>query len=802
MIKPVYCLLLFGSIGAVVAQPVPKLKSLSQEYVQRGSTVQLTITGENLPANPIFVFAGDGGLTLTPPPPVESVAGIESSGGGITTVTQSDPNKIVAKLDITNNAALGLRELRVVSAGGVSNPLNLNVTPLPEFAGASDGTSLDKAQALTLPFAVTARINAAAESDFYRFGAKKGQRIIFEVIAQRLGSQLDSSLAILSKDGRELARNEDAIGNDSVLEFTAPEDGEFIAQIRDYRAQGGDGFNYRLLASMAPYVKGVYPIGARRGDTAEIEFFGMNLQGADKMTLRLDASTTPGRQELRATSPNGPSNPFPFVVSDLPQVLEQEPNTSLTHANAISLPAAINGRIQNAKDYDAFKFHVEKGQRFVFDVAAQKYGSPLDALLTLTDERGNVLQKNDDANGPDARIDQTFNDAGDYILIIEDLLERGGREFTYRISCTQPAPDFEVRVVNDTARIPRGGRATLRCEVTRSNGFNDPIRISAKNIAPGLFAESLVFVGNDPGADLLFVSAGANAPVASSPIELVATATINGRSVTHPVKTYAMDRAVKAAYVTVLESAPFMVHPGQLLANAEQDQSITLDALVERLDGFNADVRISLEGFSAGRDPVTKSFDYQPITIKGNETRGSLALKTRLDAEIGARMMVLRGDANIGGQTVTQYSPPFPVATTQIPFLLTTTLKRVTLTAVPVGSTSSASEAVFAVRAERRAGFNGEITIQLEGVPDGVTATADKIAGGAGESNIKLVASDKAAVGKEVQLTLTGVGSFKDKTYRFKPQPIALLVNAPEPAEVKTAETKPAADANVATGAK
>jgi hypothetical protein len=35
-------------------------------------------------------------------------------------------------------------------------------------------------------------------------------------------------------------------------------------------------------------------------------------------------------------------------------------------------------------------------------------------------------------------------------------------------------------------------------------------------------------------------------------------------------------------------------------------------------------------------------------------------------------------------------------------------------------------------------------------------------------------------------LNLTGVGNFKDKTYRFKPQAIALQINAPEPTEVKT----------------
>jgi hypothetical protein len=794
-------LAIVGTACATAAQPIPKLKSISQEYVQRGSNVEVTITAENL-ANTKFLIAGDPGVQFKLPAPNDPVVAIESSGGGITAVSKSDPNKIVATLDVNGMAALGSREIRLASASGVSNPLTLNVTYLPEILGATSATSLAQAQELTLPFAVTAKINGAAESDYYKFKTTKGQRIVLEVIAQRLGSALDSSLAVLDKDGRELARNEDAVGNDSVLEFVAPADGEYTAQVRDYRLQGGDNFKYRLLAGPLPYVRAAFPFAGRRGETTEVQLRGYNLQGIEKMTLRLEENARLGQQELRTTSAAGLSNPFQFIVSDLSEFMESEPNTSVTHANSVSLPTAINGRIQAAKDYDAFKFHVEKDQRWIFEVAAQRFGSPLDALLTLTDDRGNVLQKNDDANGPDARIDQTFSAAGDYILFIEDLLEHGGPEFTYRITATQLAADFSVKLVNDTPRLPRGGRVPVRCEIARMNNFNEPIRITAKNLSPGLHAEPLVLTQNDPAAGLLFISASTDASLDSAPLQLEATAVLNGKSITHKVSSFAGDQAVKAAYITILDQAPFLIHNAQLLANIEQDQTANIDALIERHDGFNGEIKVSLEGFCAGREPATKSFDYQPITIKGNESRGSLSVKTKLDSEIGARMMVLRGDSTVNGQPITQYSPPFPVQTTEIPFMLTTTLKRVVVTAVPTGSQSSANEAVFLVKANRRAGFDGEITLNLEGVPDGISASVDKIPASGGEATIKLLASDKVApTAKEIELKLTGVGTFKDKTYRFKPQPIALQVNAPEPAEVKTAEVKPEKE-TAATAAK
>lgn len=791
-------LALFVTACSVIAQPIPKLNSISRQYVQRGSTIEVVITGENL-SDARFLIAGDPGLQLKLPAPAESTIGIEASGGGIVAVRTSDPNKMILKLDADGMSPLGSREIRATTRTGVSNPLTVTVTHLPEFLGATAATSIAKAQEISLPFAVTAKIEASSESDYYRFKATKGQHIVLEVVAQRIGSQLDSSLAVLDKDGRELARNEDSVGNDSVLEFIAPEDGEYLAQVRDYRLQGGPDYSYRLLAGALPYVKAAFPFAGQRGGTSEIQLRGYNLQGAEKMILRLEPNARLGQQELRTSSTIGLSNPFQFIVSDLPEVMESEPNSSLTHANEVTLPAGISGRIQNAKDYDAFKFHVEKDQRWIFEVTAQRLGSPLDALLTLMDDRGDVLQKNDDSNSADARIDQTFSAAGDYILIIEDLLEHGGPDFAYRISCTQPMPNFEVKLVNDTAVLPRGGRVPVRCELSRVNGFNGPVRIVPKDLSQGLHAEPPVFTGNDPGSGMIFISAAPDALLESTPLQFEAIAVVNGKTVTHAVAPFATDRRVRAAYVTVIEEAPFLIHSASLLATVEQDQSMSIDALIERRNGFNGEVKVSLEGFSAGREPATKSFDFQPITIKGSDSRGTISAKAKTDSEIGARMMVLRGDATVNGQRVTQYSAPFPVATTEMPFLLTTQLKRIAVSALPPGSQSSANEAVLQVKANRRAGFNDEISLKLEGVPDGITATVDKIPTGGNETTIKLVASEKAApTTKEIELNLTGVGVFRDKTYRFKPPAIALQVNAPEPTEIKTAELKTPADATTA----
>ena len=241
----------------------------------------------------------------------------------------------------------------------------------------------------------------------------------------------------------------------------------------------------------------------------------------------------------------------------------------------------------------------------------------------------------------------------------------------------------------------------------------------------------------------------------------------------------------KEGFLTILEAAPFSIEPATLMAGIEQNQSGNIEIVVDRKSGFNGEIKITPEGFSIGRDPIGKSFDFQPLTIKPGEIRGTLHLKTKLDSEIATRTMVLRGESEANGQNVATYSSAIPVGTAPVPFVLSTTLKKVVITAIPSGSTSAAAEGVFLVKAERRDGFDDEIELKLEGVPEGVTATVEKIPAKSEEIPLKVLASDKAPTGKDFSLTITGTGTHKDRIYKFQPGAVTLTINAPEPVETK-----------------
>ena len=64
--------------------------------------------------------------------------------------------------------------------------------------------------------------------------------------------------------------------------------------------------------------------------------------------------------------------------------------------------------------------------------------------------------------------------------------------------------------------------------------------------------------------------------------------------------------------------------------------------LGQRKEGFTGDIKLTAEGFSAGREPITKSFDMREATLKGAEAVTNVKLTAKVDAEVGTRTVIIK----------------------------------------------------------------------------------------------------------------------------------------------------------------
>ena len=118
-------------------------------------------------------------------------------------------------------------------------------------------------------------------------------------------------------------------------------------------------------------------------------------------------------------------------------VAEREPNDGFATGQLLVLPVTLQGTIEKPRDVDVYRFVGRKGQCWAFAVTARKLGSPVDALLTLYDDRRRVVESCDD-NGTDAdpSFTVTLPRDGVYYLSVIDSHDQGGGIFPYVMSVT------------------------------------------------------------------------------------------------------------------------------------------------------------------------------------------------------------------------------------------------------------------------------------------------------------------------------------------------------------------------------
>jgi hypothetical protein len=223
------------------------------------------------------------------------------------------------------------------------------------------------------------------------------------------------------------------------------------------------------------------------------------------------------------------TNPTAFIVSPLPQVLEQEPNDTLDQATSIPIPCGINGRIGRPRDMDHFVFKGAKGKAIRFEVKARRFGtalqSSLDSVLDVLDKKGNVLANNDDTFGKDAMLVFTPPDHGEYVLRIRDLNSKGGDTAVYYIEADWVKPDFTLRCDPDKAMIGPGSSTAWYVHVARTNGFTGPVKIEVQGLPKGVSATPLV-ISPAMTQGVVVLTAAPDAPVDAANVQVIGTASI------------------------------------------------------------------------------------------------------------------------------------------------------------------------------------------------------------------------------------------------------------------------------------
>ncbi len=635
--------IVFVAHGIATAQ-VPTLSHTVPYAVVPGKTTGVT-------------FHGDGLLEAvsvsTSIPGAEARFVPQPAGKGA-----SAPSPKIAKFDVTVPATTvpGVYGVRVTTKAGATNLRLITVDDLPTIAEETTNKSVAKAQPLKLPIAVDG-VAEAESYDYFKFHAEAGQRIAVDVVARRMGSTLDPVVRLLDSAGHELAYADDdeSTGPDGRFTYRIQKTGDYLLELRDIRYTGGATHRYHLRIGDFPLLATPYPMGVQAGTTSLVEAVGYDVGALKPLRTAVPANYSGKQLPLAARYDGGQGSGFTLLaVAPAAEQTESEPNDTQETASPLTLGGAINGRFETPKDRDRFQLEGKKGSRFRFVGRTRGFGSPTDLFLRMLDKDGKVVAEAEDAGLEEGVLDYAFAADGAYFLAVEDLLGRGGPQFTYRIEIEPYQPSFSLAVDVAKFDVPHGGVAKGKVTATRV-GFNGPITLKAEFLgeAHGITAVGSIPEGKNDG--VLTITVPKTAPLGSVvDVRIVGEGAVDKEgkqkltafaSAAVPLRTLLGGLANPP--LDLLERLPVSVAPpvADFLKLTTSTKTVVLPQLVgkamlvvkvEKLNKFDAPVKLAIEGLPAGVSAkvadIEKGKNETTIEFSASRTAAALDQTFRLTA--------------------------------------------------------------------------------------------------------------------------------------------------------------------------
>jgi hypothetical protein len=437
---------------------------------------------------PVIQYTSPGAISLKKSTDVIFVG--ENLGGATelwtsfaseTVLKSNDATRAVFELALPKEAQPGIGAVRLATTNGVSSWRLILIDDLPTVAENESNKTMSAAQPLRLPVAVDGVCDELS-FDFYTFEAKKGQRVSVEVVAQRMGSALDPVIRLLDPKGRELAYCDDdpSAGRDARIQFKAPASGHFLIEVRDINYQGGPQHRYRLRLGDFPLASCAFPLAAPI--RTKTKFNVLSSSGEDLKSVTLDLAGAWRRISVGTRYSSGHGSGFVSIFSsELPGILETEPNDATNSCNILTLPIAINGRLDKDKDRDLFQFEAQNDQRLIFHAQTRSLGSPCDVFMELQKADGAKVTQANVTGADEGSITNTFKEAGLYRLLVEELNRRGAPNLAYRVEIKPFEPGFDLSVEQEKVHGTNGGDIEIKVAAARYD-YNGPIHLSLDGI--------------------------------------------------------------------------------------------------------------------------------------------------------------------------------------------------------------------------------------------------------------------------------------------------------------------------------
>ena len=655
-------LMAMAVMTVVIAAPVAQAQTPNPEFthalpmaIQRGATTEITVftypnQKKGFAGTFAVLFQGEGlRAEIIPHGEKDSV----------------DQLKLKVTADAT--AALGPREFRIAAANGASTCGQLLVVDGPVVVEqAEPHAAREKAQPLVIGQTISGQLTAREQVDVYKLTAAAGQSVTFAMHCFRFFykrhnqfDQLDPILVVSDATGRELSANDDFHFADSLVNYKFEQAGDYFVTVRDVDFNGTASFTYVLQTTDRPFVTAAFPLAASPSGPMSFQVAGYNLATptAELVSNSLPNPLPIGRYSAQLSAGSPAFNSVTLEVTDLPLVADTEPNDKPDQAQAVSVPQAINGRMDAPNDIDNYALTMKAGQTVRCEVRARRNGSSLDSTIRVLHPTAGVIATNDDIHPStkDSMLVFSASVDGVYTIQIRDLLNRGGPTFGYILSVKPEVADFTAQCDEDRAGLGPGTNMPWYVKLTKTGGFNAPVEVRVEGLPAGVTCSPLTIPAHATDG-VLILQAAADAKPLASLVKVIAKATIPGaegqpprviEKLVEPLTEMEMPGGGRMAspvetqmvsVCSIFDIAAVRVTPTEL--TLKPGEKATIEVEIQRRENYKErltlDVMLQHLGqvFGTPLPPGVKMIDAgAKMSLDANETKGRVVIEIAPDAK-------------------------------------------------------------------------------------------------------------------------------------------------------------------------
>ena len=424
--------------------------------------------------------------------------------------------RVSAHLNISPDAKPGLYEVRVSNPKGVSTVGLFEVGTLPEITGAP-GT-LVTAPKVQLPCVANGSITGNFERHFFKFTAKQGQRLVFNLKGYRYNilTQMffNPNLRLYDSTGKEIQENHGYFELDPLIDWICQKDGDYTLEVRDILGRGNPGSVYRMSMGQVGYDTVAFPPALTGGKKSNLRLIGKNLPGGVEDCV-VEPATGWGLQLIG--TPEGSQQVFitPLLINNF---------NSRKPANG-SFPCGFTGRLDKAEP-QSFSVNLAQDTTLEFESYSTRLGSPANVVVQILNAKGDQVARVE----PEQRTAVKLSGKQTYTVRVQETGAKFGNDYVYYVEARLAEPNVVAVLRPDTITVRPGSRTAAEVLITRRERTTGNLTLSADNLPEGVTAESIDFPPDRNQGYIIF-SASPNAKIGDVPISVNVGVTVDDKNV-------------------------------------------------------------------------------------------------------------------------------------------------------------------------------------------------------------------------------------------------------------------------------